>query len=89
MNREAVAMKVPVYSFFRGPMGAVDRLLAGEGRLVFIDSVNDIRRKLVVQPRQRPATVALGSSPALSTIVDHLTSLAAGGISRHGARSVC
>src|SRR5207245_4976622 len=33
MNREAVALGVPVYSTFEGRLGAVDERLIGEGRL--------------------------------------------------------
>jgi uncharacterized protein len=33
MNREAVALGVPVYTTFAGPLGAVDELLVREGRL--------------------------------------------------------
>ena len=33
MNREAVALGVPVYSTFEGRLGAVDEALIGEGRL--------------------------------------------------------
>jgi uncharacterized protein len=34
MNREAAALRVPVYSVFRGKTGAVDRYLASTGRMV-------------------------------------------------------
>ena len=33
MNREAAALGVPVYSIFSGPVGAIDRQLAEDGRL--------------------------------------------------------
>jgi predicted glycosyltransferase len=33
MNREAVALGVPVYSTFQGRLGAVDEVLIREGRL--------------------------------------------------------
>src|SRR5712692_2957700 len=36
MNREAAALNVPVYSIFRGKIGAVDRYLAKSGRLIMI-----------------------------------------------------
>ena len=34
MNREAAALGVPVYSIFRGKIGAVDQYLADTGRLM-------------------------------------------------------
>jgi len=42
MNREAVAIGVPTYSFFCGPMGEVDRYLQQVGKLHFITSEEDI-----------------------------------------------
>ena len=45
MNREAAALGVPVYSIFRGKLGAVDRYLAREGRLVLIENREDVRSK--------------------------------------------
>src|SRR5207247_4353011 len=44
MNREAAALGVPVYSIFRGRIGAVDRYLSATGRLVLLESVEDVRR---------------------------------------------
>jgi predicted glycosyltransferase/peptidoglycan/xylan/chitin deacetylase (PgdA/CDA1 family) len=38
MNREAAALGVPVYSIFRGRIGAVDRQLVKENRLVLVES---------------------------------------------------
>ena len=36
MNREAAALGVPVYSIFRGKIGAVDRFLADTGRRCYL-----------------------------------------------------
>src|SRR5207249_4043497 len=36
MNREAAALGVPVYSIFRGKLGAVDRYLSSTGRLIML-----------------------------------------------------
>jgi uncharacterized protein len=36
MNREAAVLGTPVWSIFEGRLGAVDELLAGEGRLSFL-----------------------------------------------------
>ena len=47
MNREAAALNVPVYSIFRGKIGAVDRYLAESGRLILLESVHDVRTRLI------------------------------------------
>ena len=52
MNREAAALGVPVYSIFRGKLGAVDRYLAQHQRLILIESVEDVRSK--IHPVRRP-----------------------------------
>ena len=52
MNREAAALGVPVYSIFRGKMGAVDRYLSQKGRLTLIETPADVRVK--IQPVKRP-----------------------------------
>lgn len=46
MNREAAALGVPVYSIFRGTIGAVDRYLAENGRLTLLETVEDVRTKI-------------------------------------------
>jgi hypothetical protein len=57
MNREAAAVGVPVYSIFRGKLGAVDRYLAQEGRLSLVESRDDVRTKIRVVKRPK------GSAP--------------------------
>jgi uncharacterized protein len=70
MNREAAALGVPVYSIFRGKIGAVDRQLQKEGRLVLIESVEDIREKIVIKRRQKNEQNPSSERPALQAIVD-------------------
>lgn len=53
MNREAAALGVPVYSIFRGKIGAVDRHLQQEGKLVLIESAEQIREKILLKRRQK------------------------------------
>lgn len=73
MNREAAAMGVPVYSIFRGKIGAVDRYLAQEGRLVMIETVEDVQGKIKAVRRPRSARSSNGRNvPALETIVDSI-----------------
>jgi uncharacterized protein len=69
MNREAAALGVPVYSIFRGKLGAVDRYLAREGRLTLIETREDVRSKIRVEKRVRAEAVA-ADRPALRQILD-------------------
>jgi predicted glycosyltransferase len=43
MNREAVALGVPVYTTFGGRLGGVDEALIGEGRLVQLREPGELR----------------------------------------------
>ena len=45
MNREAAALGVPVYSIFRGKIGAVDQYLANNGKLILLESQEDIKKR--------------------------------------------
>jgi len=76
MNREAAALGIPVYSIFRGRIGAVDQYLASSGRLVLIESVDDIRTKVLIQRRERRQENAAGHSAALESIVEGIVSIA-------------
>jgi predicted glycosyltransferase len=70
MNREAAALGVPVYSVFRGKIGAVDRQLQRTGRLTLIESVEDIREKIIITRRQKNEPKICPEHRALQTIVD-------------------
>ncbi|BFU93236.1 MAG: hypothetical protein NTAFB01_44230 [Nitrospira sp.] len=59
MNREAAALGVPVYSIFRGQLGAVDRYLADHGRLTLIETPADVRAR--IQPAKRRREMELTS----------------------------
>ena len=76
MNREAAALGVPVYSIFRGHLGAVDKYLAERGRLVLIESTQDVHTKIVLERRTPPRRDAMSPSSALSCIVDAIISIA-------------
>jgi hypothetical protein len=78
MNREAAALRVPVYSIFRGTLGAVDLELARSGRLILLQSVADVRDKLVLAKRQRPGSFERSHHPALRTIVQEICAVASG-----------
>jgi predicted glycosyltransferase len=74
MNREAAALGVPVYSIFRGQIGAVDRYLVREGRLTLIENVEDVRTKITVAPRD-PVKAGSSDRPALQAIVNNIVSI--------------
>lgn len=72
MNREAAALGVPVYSIFRGKIGAVDRYLAAQGRLTLIESPEELPAKLLLQYRKRSSPPPVIAQGALETIVAHI-----------------
>jgi uncharacterized protein len=69
MNREAAALNVPVYSLFRGKIGAVDRALAREGRLVLLESVQDVEDKLRLEPREKSLTMKASRPEVLESVI--------------------
>jgi predicted glycosyltransferase len=76
MNREAAAMQVPVYSIFRGKIGAVDKHLVEDGRLVLLETPADVRSKITLVRRQRETRPSSScASPALLTIVENIASM--------------
>ena len=74
MNREAAALGVPVYSVFRGKIGAVDQYLVREGRLTLIETLEDVRQKIRIERWKRPAAPDSSPRPALAAIVQHVVS---------------
>ena len=72
MNREAAALGVPVYSIFRGKLGAVDQYLANAGRLVLIENSGDIETKIQFVPWNRPKNPDDYPRPALGAIVSRI-----------------
>lgn len=68
MNREAAALHVPVYSIFKGKIGAVDRYLSENGRLILIESVEEISSKIALQKRVLPAHPESPDSRSLQRI---------------------
>jgi len=76
MNREAAALGVPVYSVFRGKIGAVDQYLARRGRLVLLESLEDVETKIVVARRQRPERPGELADTILNRVVEQIITLA-------------
>ena len=70
MNREAATLNVPVYSIFRGTIGAVDRYLAETGRLTLLESVPDVEKKLIVEKRIEKGATRTCNGTALQDVVE-------------------
>ena len=70
MNREAAALGVPVYSIFRGTIGAVDNYLAQKGRLVLLENADDLNTKLKLVKRDKNILPEKSEKKALDTIVN-------------------
>ncbi len=78
MNREAAALRVPVYSIFRGKIGGVDRFLEATGRLVLLQSVEDVKTKIALKRRNVESMEEIGSNGALEAIVNNIIAIAEG-----------
>ena len=76
MNREAAALNVPVYSIFKGKIGAVDRFLSDNGRLIFIENIRDIEKKLKIIKRNKEHKIVSISRNTLDTIVKYIIDIA-------------
>jgi hypothetical protein len=76
MNREAAALGMPVYSIFRGTIGAVDHFLAAEGRLVLLESPADLATKLKVQRRDRTLHHTASKDQTLQAVTHEIVRLA-------------
>ena len=72
MNREAAALGVPVYSIFRGKIGAVDRRLEQEGRLVLIRTSAEVQTKIPFRRREKNGYRSFEPRLALLDIVNHV-----------------
>ena len=75
MNREAAALGVPVYSIFRGTIGAVDNYLSEKGRLVLLESPNDLGTKINLIKRDKNFSPDQSEKQALNTIVNKIVEI--------------
>jgi uncharacterized protein len=75
MNREAAALGVPVYSIFRGAIGGVDHYLANTNRLVLLESVEDVRKKIKVCKRSKGSMSRSEGAPALEAILSAINAV--------------
>jgi len=78
INREAAAMGVPVYSIFRGRLGAIDEYLSREGRLHIIADPEDIRKKIMVTRRVKDGIRPNRRMDALRVIVTSIEDILEG-----------
>jgi uncharacterized protein len=78
MNREAAALGVPVYSIFKGTIGAVDRYLASVARLTLIETIDDVRNKIALVHRGQADVEPAHKSAALERIVAFIDTVAKG-----------
>jgi predicted glycosyltransferase len=62
MLREAAYLGVPAYSIFKSPVGGVDRYLASIGRLVLVDSAEELSD---IELRKAPELSPLAGNPRL------------------------
>ncbi|MGH9515357.1 MAG: DUF354 domain-containing protein [Terriglobales bacterium] len=76
MNREAAALGVPVYSIFRGAIGAVDRHLCSENRLTLVESPEEVDTKIQLVKRTRKPLSQVTSRRTLYQIVDYIEEIA-------------
>lgn len=76
MNREAAALGVPVYSIFRGRLGAVDEYLSKTGRLTMLEKLEDVRTKIALTPRKQGQPDTVNRRDALGCILNAVISIA-------------
>ena len=72
MNREAAALGIPVYSIFKGKIGAVDRLLEQKGQLTVIHDTEDVWNKIRFIRRDKDRLPNRHPREALGDIVNHI-----------------
>ena len=69
------ALGVPVYSIFRGEIGAVDRYLSDKGRLSLIESIEDVNSKINPVKREKTEKAKFDDLIALKQIIDAIEDL--------------
>jgi len=75
MNREAAGLGVPVYSIFRGKIGAVDRYLSEKGRLTLIENEGDLDSKIILKKRNQSFNSSNFSDMTLQKIVSSIVGI--------------
>ncbi|MCZ7636132.1 MAG: DUF354 domain-containing protein [Verrucomicrobia bacterium] len=72
MNREAAALGVPVYSIFRGRMGAVDSFLESQGLLTLIRTPAEVHTRIRLERREKSLGLEQASPKTLSEVIRHI-----------------
>jgi len=72
MNREAAALGVPVYSIFRGTIGAVDQYLLRQGKLVLIENTRDVESRIKLVRWNRPPKPEKNDPLTLQSIIRNI-----------------
>ena len=75
MNREAAALGIPVYSIFGGKLGAVDRCLEQDGRLVVVRTPEEVWTSISFAPRNKDQRPDEHPRPALPDIIGALEAI--------------
>lgn len=77
MTREACALGIPSYSFFRGPKGAIDAFLERAGQLVMIEKEEEMQTsvRLEKRPKTQKRDRTSASRNSLESVVTHLESI--------------
>ena len=75
MNREAAALGVPVYSIFRGKIGAVDEYLVKSGRLTLISTKDEIQEQIKLIRRNRHEEFNQKDASVLNAITNAITEI--------------
>jgi len=76
MNREAVALGVPVYSIFGGEIGAVDQYLSDIGKLIIIRNPAELPARLMIRKRDKIRQAVDTDRQTLGTIVSLIVDMA-------------
>ncbi len=90
MTREACALGIPSYSFFRGPLGAIDDYLEKSGKLVMLRSLDDVENRFRIEKRrvrdQHSGLNHPSTNASLETVLKHIEEILNDG-GRRTARS--
>lgn len=72
MNREAAALGIPVYSIFRGKIGAIDRMLEKEGRMTMIHSIDEVWTNIQFNRRDKNQLPDNQPRDALKDVINNI-----------------
>jgi len=75
MNREAAALGIPVYSLFRGTMGAVDKIWRRQAGWCCSRASRDVREKLSLVSRDKNFVSRAKQSETLDAVVNHIVAI--------------